>query len=120
VPAVHVDQLTAMSEALDELYPGRAYLHAIPMADNKTEREIVRAHHIANTRQEMKEAMAEVKGLLSPDRERQPRSDTVAHHWARYNALTRRASKYADLLQDEQDEIAEMGSLLKKQLDRLI
>lgn len=120
IPAAAVEELTAMSEALSELYPGRAYLHAIPMADNATEREIIRAHHIANTRQEMKEAMAEVKGLLSPDRDRAPRSDSVAHHWARFNALQRRAAQYAEVLEDEQDEIREMGEILKKQLDRLI
>jgi hypothetical protein len=33
--------------------PGKAYLHAVPMADSKTEREIIRAHHVANTRQEI-------------------------------------------------------------------
>jgi hypothetical protein len=120
IPAKHVDQLQALSEALTELYEGRAYLHAVPLADGASEREIVRRHHVTNARQEMKEAMAEVKGLLSADRERAPRSDVVANQWARFRAIQRRASAYADLLKDEQEEIGEMGAILKKQLDNLI
>lgn len=120
IPAKNVDQLTALSEALTELYEGRAYLHAVPLADGASEREIIRRHHVTNARQEMKEAMAEVKGLLSADRERAPRSDVVANQWARFRALQRRASQYADLLKDEQEEIGDMAEILKKQLDKLI
>jgi hypothetical protein len=120
IPAQYVEQISALSAMLHELYHGRAYLHGVPMADGKSEREIIRAHHIANTRQEMKEAMAEVKGLLSADRERAPRSDVVANKWSQYHALERRAAKYAKLLEDEQDEINDMARLLHRQLDKLV
>lgn len=120
LPAKHFDQIQALSEALGELYEGRAYLHAVPMADGASEREIVRRHHVANARQEMKECIAEVKGLLSADRERAPRSDVVANQWSRFRAIQRRAGSYAELLKDEQEEVQEMGAILKKQLDKLI
>lgn len=118
--AQHGDQLSAMADMLEELFQGRGYLHAVPMADGSTEREMIRRHHVANTRQEMKEVMTEVRGLLSADRERAPRSDVVANKWAQYRALERRAKKYAAALQDEQDEIVDMAAILHKQLDRLV
>jgi hypothetical protein len=120
VPEQHADQLRALSEMLAELYSGRGYLHAVPLADSATEREIIRRHHLANTRQEMKEAIADVKGLLSSDRQRNPRGDVIAHHWSKYHALIRRTGKYANLLKDEQDEIGDMANILKAQLDKLI
>lgn len=120
VPARHREQLQAMSEMLEELYQGRAYLHFIPLADSASEREIIRRHHIANTRAEMSEAIAEVKGLLSGDRERKVRSDVIAAQWSRFHALRRRSAMYANLLEDEQEEIEDMGKLLKRQLDNLI
>ncbi len=114
------EQLKAMSEMLEELYHGRAYLHAIPMADGATEREMIRRHHVANTMQDMKETLAEAHELLRADRERQPRSDSVAHRWAQFKAMERRAAKYAAALQDEQDEISDMASILRRQLDKLV
>jgi hypothetical protein len=120
IPAKHVDELTALSEALAEMYPGRAYLHAIPMADSASEREIIRRHHVANTRSEMMEAVQECRDLLRADRERAPRSDVVANQWARFRALQRRAADYTALLGDEAEEIQTMGDMLKKQLDKLI
>lgn len=118
--AMHGDQLSAMADMLEELYQGRAYLHAVPMADGSTEREIIRRHHVANTRQEMKEVLGECRDLLRGDRDRAPRSDVVANKWAQYRALERRAQKYAAALQDEQDEITDMAAILKKQLDKLV
>jgi hypothetical protein len=40
VPAKHIVQLQALSDALNELYAGRAYLHAVPLADGASEREL--------------------------------------------------------------------------------
>ncbi len=118
--AQYGEQVKALSEMLEELYQGRAYLHAIPLADGATEREMIRRHHIANTMEEMKETLAEAHDLLRADRERQPRSDSVAHKWAKFRATERRAAKYAAALQDEQDEINDMAVVLRKQLDRLV
>lgn len=120
IPARNHEALTALSDALEELYHGKAYLHAIPLADSATEREIVRRHHVANARGEMKESMARIKGLLAADRERAPRSDVVANEWANFRALQRRAAAYSSILRDEQDEIEDMATILKKQLDKLI
>lgn len=119
VPAKHFEQVSALSEMLQELYKGRAYLHAIPLADSASERELVRRHHVANTRDEIKEAMMEVRGLLSADRERSPRSDVVANHWSKYRALQRRAAEYKAILGDEQEEIDDMARILESQLDKL-
>jgi hypothetical protein len=44
----------------------------------------------------------------------------VANQWAKFRALERRAAKYRDLLNDEQEEITEMAGLLNKQLDKLL
>ena len=120
IPAKNIVQLQALSEALNELYGGRAYLHAVPMADGASERELIRRHHVANTRQEMLEAMGEVKDLLRADRGRAPRTDVVANQFARYQALKRRAILYKDLLKDEQEEINDMAAVLSKQLDKLV
>jgi hypothetical protein len=120
VPAVHAEELQGLSGMLHELYDGRAYLHAVPLADGKSEREMVRAHHVANTREELMEAMAEVRGLLSSDRMRAPRSDVVANQWARYHALERRSARYAQILEDEAEEIADMRRILHRQLDKLV
>jgi hypothetical protein len=111
--------LEALSQMLDEVYGGRAYLHFIPMADGDSEKEILRRHHIANTRQELKEALGEVKGLLSGNRERAPRSDVVFNKQAQFHALQRRAAKYNEVLGDEIQEIEDMAGILRKQLDRL-
>lgn len=111
--------LEALSQMLDEVYTGRAYLHFVPMADGEAEKEIIAQHHLANTREEMKEAMGEIKGLLSSDRERAPRSDVVANKQAQFHALQRRAAKYRQILGDEQEEIADMAQILKRQLDKL-
>ncbi len=114
------EQVRAVSEMLEELYHGRAYLHAIPLADGATEREMIRRHHIANTMEEMKETLAEASDLLRADRERQPRSDSVAHKWAKFKTTERRAAKYAAALQDEQEEINDMAQILRMQLDKLM
>jgi hypothetical protein len=119
VPAKHADALAALSNMLHELYKGHAYLHAVPLADGATERELVRRHHTANTREEMIEAIAEVRKLASSDRERAPRSDVVANQWSKFHAMRRRAASYKELLDDEAEEIETMGEMLKKQLDRL-
>lgn len=118
--AQFAQELMALSEMLTELYTGKAYLHAVPMADSATEREIIRRHHVANTKQEMQEVMGEVRELLRGDRERAPRSDVIANKWAQYRALERRAQKYQAALQDEQDEINDMAKILHRQLDKLV
>lgn len=119
VPEKHFEQIQALSAMLNELYKGKAYLHAIPLADDKGARELVRAHHIANVQSEMRELIGEVRGLLSPDRDRNPRSDVVANKWAQYRAIQRRAGAYKTLLQEDVEEVDVMGDMLKKQLDKL-
>lgn len=119
VPAKHAEQISALSAMLHELYKGHAYLHAVPLADGSTERELVRRHHIANTREEMLEAISEVRKLTSGDRERAPRSDVVANQWSKFHAMRRRSASYQEILEDEAEEIASMGDMLKKALDRL-
>jgi hypothetical protein len=120
IPAKFRDELDALAEMLEELYKGKAYLHYVPMADGASERDIIRRHHIANTRSEMAEAITATKALISADRERAVRSDVIAHHRANYRQLERRTKEYAALLQDEQDEIVSMAGILSRQLDKLL
>lgn len=119
VPAKHFEQVSALSEMLQDLYKGRAYLHAIPLADSASERELVRRHHVANTRDDIKEAMGQVRELLRAERDRAPRSDVVANHWSKFRALQRRAAEYKAILGDEQEEIDDMARILESQLDKL-
>jgi hypothetical protein len=120
VPAKYRDQLDSLSELLDELYKGRAYLHFVPLADGASEREIVRRHHIANAKQEYREAIAEARVILNNDSGRAPRGDLVANQFARMERLRRQASDYKAILQDESDDIADMERILSKQLDKLL
>jgi hypothetical protein len=119
IPERHAEQVEALSEMLHDLYKGRAYLHAVPLADSASERELVRRHHMANAREEIKEAMQEVRKLRTEQRERAVRSDVIANHWSRFRALQRRAGEYASILGDEQEEINDMARMLQEQLKKL-
>lgn len=120
VPAKYRDQLEALSGLLDELYKSRAYLHFVPMADGAGEREIIRRHHVANAKQEYRDAIAEAKSILSSDSGRAPRGDLVANQFARLERLKRQAEDYKAVLLDESDELSDMQRILSKQLDRLL
>lgn len=120
VMAKHKDQLDALADMLDELYRGGAYLHSVPMADTASEREIIRRHHAANTREDLKEMIATTKGLLSAERDRAPRSDSVAFQWTQFHRMQRKVAAYKELLGDEIEEIDQMAGIWKKQLDKLI
>lgn len=120
VAAKYKDELEALEAALEHLYDDRAaYLHSVPLADAAGERELVRRHHLNNTKREIEEAMADVAKLLRADRKHAVRSDVAAHHWRRLHALQRRAAEYKGLLKDENDEIDQATQLLRKQLDRI-
>lgn len=123
VPQRHKDALDSLSEMLSDLYKDNtAYLHTVAMANSEGEREIIRRHHIANAKNELREAIAEAKQIISDTdtRGRSPRSDLVANQWGRFNRLVRHSSTYREILEDESDEIHQMQSILKKQLDRLL
>lgn len=114
------DELEALEAALDSLYPdGAAYLHSVPLADAASERELIRRHHLDNTKREIEEAMADVAKLLRADRKHAVRSDVAAHHWRRLRALQRRAAEYKTLLKDENEDIDAATEMLQKQLDKL-
>jgi hypothetical protein len=120
VPAQHAGELESLSNALTELYHGRAYLHAVPLANNETERAIIQRHHLENTKRELREATGEARGLLTGDRERAPRSDVIANHWARLKQIERRAVKYRDMLKEEDEEVLAMADTLRTQLRKLV
>lgn len=120
IPAKYQGELEALAAFLEELYPAsRAYLHMVPLADTESEREIIRRHHIANAKEELEEAIGDVRELLRADRDRSTRSNVIAHHMAKYHATIRRSAEYAGILEDESEEIAEQRKILKKQLDKL-
>lgn len=120
VPAKFKDELESLEQALDELYPDHAaYLYSLPMADGEGEREIIRRHHLNNTKAEMTDAAADVAKLLRSDRKHAVRSDVAAHHWQKLRALQRRAAEYKALLKDENEDIDAAAALLEKQLEKL-
>lgn len=119
VAARYAEELNAVSEALEATYDGRAYLHAVPMADSASEREIIRRHHVSNTVEEMKELRGELRGLLQSDRERAPRSDVVRRQRRRVRALEQRAAEYASILADEQEDVTDGLKILRQQLLKL-
>jgi hypothetical protein len=119
VPAQHAAELESLANALAELYPNRAYLHAVPLANNETERAIIKRHHLDNTKQELREATGEARGLLTGDRERAVRSDVIANQFARLKQVQRRTAKYQELLKEEDEEIAQMSNVLETQLRKL-
>lgn len=119
VPERYFEEVKALSQMLNDLYKGKGYLHAIPLAEGKGERELVRAHHTANVKQELLEMVGELRGLLSTDRERAPRSDVVANKVAQFHAAQRRAAKYSEIIQEDVADLQEMASTVKRQLDKL-
>lgn len=122
VAAKYLDDLEGIEQALSALYEadGGVYgLSAVPLADGQSEREMIRAHHVANSVAETKEAIADVAKLLRDDRKAAVRSDVYAHHYRRLQALRRRDAEYAKILREEQEEITDITSMLSKQLDKL-
>jgi hypothetical protein len=121
VLAKHERELESLAEFLHELYApkGRAYLHIIPMADGRGERELIRAHHVANTVDEVDTAINEARNLLRADRDRAVRENVVKHHASRLYRMQARAAEYSKVLQEEQEDMAERIELLRRQLRKL-
>lgn len=121
VLARHAEQLDSLAEFLSEMYPdNRAYLYTVPLADGKSERELIRRHHVANTVDEIKTEIEEVRQLLRQDRERGVRSNVAQHHWRKLQQLRRRAAQYSDVLKEEQEEIESFADMLQTQLKQLV
>jgi hypothetical protein len=116
VPAVAKEQLDQLGEAVGSLYPDAGYLNAIPLADSASERELIRRNHKANVMAEAKEALADVSKLLREGRVREVRSDVALHHQLRLKGLQRRAQEYQDLLEEENDDVSDVFSMLGQQL----
>jgi hypothetical protein len=120
IPPQHRTLLEQLAEMLDSLYKRKAYLHFVPMADGASERQIIARHHLGNAVEELEEAIAEVRALGDPSRDRKPRSDAVAAAWAKYHAILRRTQKYERILEDSQDDIESKARILKGALDKLL
>lgn len=122
VAARHIEDLEGLSQALGNLYEtdGGVYgLSTVPLADGKSERGMIRAHHVANSLAETKTAMADVAKLLRDDRKTAVRSDVYAHHYRKLQALRRRSAEYTALLREEQQEVTDVTEMLSKQLTKL-
>lgn len=113
-------ELDSVAEALEGLYPeNAAYLYTVPLADGASERELIRRHHVANTKKEIMEAIADVAALLRADRKAAIRSDVIRHHERKLNALRRRAALYNELLKEEQEDVSTAAGMLALQLEKL-
>lgn len=122
VAAQHAEDLENLAKALSKLYAedGGVYgLSTVPLADGKSEREMIRAHHIANSIAETKQAIADVAKLLRDDRKAAVRSDVYAHHYRKLQALRRRVAAYEALLRDDEEEVTDILEMLDKQLKKL-
>lgn len=120
IPAQHASKLAALTEVLNECYPGRAYLHAVPLADSSTEREIVQRHFMSDVTEQVDDTVAELADLLSdPNRKREIRSDYAKRKWSEHEALRRKADRYSKLLGKQQRDVAEKADILKAQLEKL-
>jgi hypothetical protein len=113
------DELEGLSQALEELYPGRAYLYAVPMADGATERELIRRHHVAGAMDEAKKAIADVGEILREDRLINVRDDVRRHHWGKLQGLKRRVAMYGQALKADEDEVSDVMQMLERQLNKL-
>lgn len=121
VLARHAEQLDALAECLSELYSdSRAYLYTVPMADGASEREMIRRAHSANTVDDIKQEITEVRELLRADRARGVRSNVAQHHWNKLQQLRRRAAQYSEVLKEEQEDISTYADMLQKQLKQLV
>jgi hypothetical protein len=123
--AKHEHNLERLSDLLWTLWPGgegRAYLHIIPLADGKSERELIRSHHRMNSMDDLDEAMFDMAKLLRDQdaaaklgktltedqlwpRGRSVRDNVLKHHQARLEQFQLRAAEYADALGGEQKDI---------------
>lgn len=122
VVAKYEEDLENLAQCLSRLYEsdGGVYgLSIVPLADGKSEREMIRAHHVANSVAETKDAIADVAKLLRDDRKTAVRSDVYAHHYRKLQQLRRRIGLYGEALKDDEAEIESVMSILGKQLDRL-
>jgi hypothetical protein len=122
VGARYKEELDGLAVALEGLYAddGQTYgLYTVPLADGKSEREMIRAHHVANTVKETQEAMTFVAKLLREDRTSTVRVDVSAHWYRKLQALKRRNAEYNALLKDEQEEVNDITSMLERQLSKL-
>lgn len=116
----HLDQLNALAECLHELYPaGKAYLYFVPMADGKSEREMICARQTANCMDELKSELGEVHHLLRDERERGVRENVRLHHEIELEKLRRRVAHYQDALGEEQEELEDKLGILDRQLRKL-
>lgn len=122
VAARHKDRLDGLAECLQELYgeDGSTYgLYSVPLADGRSEREMIRAHHVANTVKEAQEAIDDVAKLLRQDRVNRVRSDVASHWFRKLQALRRRSAEYDSMLKEEQGDVASIIEMMSKQIGKL-
>lgn len=121
VPFPGKETLDAIADTLEELYKDKAYLHTIPMADAIGEREIVRRHHVEGCIDEIDEALAATTRLVKSQdtRDRNIRSNVVAHHWTKLQEVSKKITAYNEILEDEQDDLELKLDILKDQLRKL-
>ena len=118
VPEKYLEQVEGLAEFLGELYaePGVGFLYSLPMADARTEREIVRQQLKLESVADIEEATARVRNLLRGDRDRAVRDDVKDHWRAELSKLKRRAAEYEQVLGDEQTDVLAHIAVLDKQI----
>jgi hypothetical protein len=121
VPEKYLDQVEGLSEFLSELYdePGVGFLYSLPMADSRTEREILREQLELEAIPDIEKATGTVRHLLRQDRDRAVRDDVKDHWQAELAKLRRRAAEYANVLGEEQENITDHIAVLEKQIKLL-
>ena len=135
VPIKFEHDLERLADVLWTLYPGgagRAFMSMLPMANGDYELELVRRAHMENSVDDIDEAvfdalkvlratdavtgdgilpsvvaphLEKLKAMNLDPRDRDMRSNVLAHHLSKLEQLELRAAAYADLIGDRQKEI---------------
>lgn len=119
IPVSGKDTLEGLGEALTDLFKGKAFLHMLPLANDKDQREMVKERHISNSMDEIDELLKKTTAAVRTPRERSVRSDLIENLWTDHQRIKARGEQYAQFLDDTSAELADKLDILKAQIRKL-
>lgn len=114
----HYETLVKLRTLMSELYGEEGLFHLIPLANDETQKEMVRKRFTVNTMTAIDEAMQGYADRLK-DSSRAVRSDMVRKAAQDRQALAEKVTEYQGLLSDELSDVTAKLGLLDAQLVRL-
>lgn len=112
------DTLTRITGALEALYGGDAELWTVPLADDKTERQMVEKHFTMNIEEVVEEEIHKIAGVLQ--RDNYIRKDLMRNVIEQRKALGKKHEDYAELLGSSLKEVDAKLALLDEQVETLV